>query len=119
MAYEHGHEETGTVMEDEQRGTVERITPHGNKHYLRPGGPERRLSRAVILETTPAYLSQDPDAPDDEEQRNRKLQRRWKYRHLVHQYRRVPQTAVTELLAQLPAVEKNGTEVFGSEITDA
>eukprot|EP00971_Amphidinium_carterae_P182091 3613786-Amphidinium_carterae.2 len=120
LAYERGSEDTGIWMVEEPRGTIERITPFEGKRYLEKGGKQRRLSRAMMLETTTAYLSQDPDAPDEDGQaeRARIVHRRWKFKHLIHQYRTVLPTAVTEVFAHMPILVTS-TEVFGEEITNA
>eukprot|EP00971_Amphidinium_carterae_P208447 4135756-Amphidinium_carterae.3 len=117
MAYQHGQESTGVKMEDENRGTIERLTLYLNRQHLQPGDPGRRLSRAVILETTPAYLNLAPEGLVDQEKMNKRGQRRSKYGHLVHQYRRVAKTEITQLFALLPAA--NATDVFAPEVTNA
>eukprot|EP00971_Amphidinium_carterae_P143468 2842512-Amphidinium_carterae.4 len=88
-------------------------------HHFENGGPERWLSRAVMLETTTAYLSQTQDAPDPLDQTHVWEKKQWKLKHLAHQFRRTPQTAVTEILAQMPVITKTMTEMFENYVTNA
>eukprot|EP00971_Amphidinium_carterae_P148917 2952428-Amphidinium_carterae.1 len=112
LAYDHGQEATGVEMVKNDRGFVERITPFGTMPCLPAGTPFQRMSRALLLETTAAYLSHN--IPGD-----RSVFRRWKFRHVVHQYRRVQQTAITTLLARLPTLSQSitATELFSDEWT--
>eukprot|EP00971_Amphidinium_carterae_P223942 4443714-Amphidinium_carterae.1 len=118
LAYDHGQEATGIEMVKNDRGFVERITPYGTKPFLPAGTALRRMSRALLLETTPAYLSHTIEAPEQDPE-DRSVFRRWKFRHLVHQYRRVPQTTITALLARLPTRSNaiKATELFSETWT--
>eukprot|EP00971_Amphidinium_carterae_P344668 6485196-Amphidinium_carterae.2 len=102
LAYHHGEESTGVAMIKHERGYVERITPCGNFPYTAAGTGQRRMSRALLVETTPVYLSHQVEAPDATAG-DRSVIRRWKFRHIAHQYRRVQQTEMTARLTQLPA----------------
>eukprot|EP00971_Amphidinium_carterae_P332990 6467446-Amphidinium_carterae.2 len=102
LAYHHGQESTGVTMIKHDRGFVERITPFGNLPYTGAGTAQRRMSRALLVETTPAYLSHQIEAPDANAG-DRSIFRRWKFSHIAHQYRRVQQTEITARPSQLPA----------------
>eukprot|EP00971_Amphidinium_carterae_P204669 4061681-Amphidinium_carterae.1 len=52
LQYEARNEETGVELQNNDRGMVERLTPFMGQPYLPPGTNARRLSRALILETT-------------------------------------------------------------------
>eukprot|EP00971_Amphidinium_carterae_P319348 6347099-Amphidinium_carterae.1 len=64
LEYDHGRESTGVPMVKNDRGYVERITPYGNFQYTPAGTGQRRMSRALLIETTPAYLSHQVEAPE-------------------------------------------------------
>eukprot|EP00971_Amphidinium_carterae_P176745 3504525-Amphidinium_carterae.1 len=65
LQYEPRSEETGVHLEDNERGMVERLTPALGQPYLPPGTNARRLSRALLLETTNAYMRQLFEKPTD------------------------------------------------------
>eukprot|EP00971_Amphidinium_carterae_P148650 2947306-Amphidinium_carterae.1 len=102
LAYDHGLESTGVELIKYERGYVERITRFQNFSYARAGTAQRRMSRALLLETTPAYLVHQVDAPERDAD-ERSIRRRWKFRHIAHQYGRVQQNEMTSRLTQLPA----------------
>eukprot|EP00971_Amphidinium_carterae_P320576 6371891-Amphidinium_carterae.1 len=56
LAYDHGLESTNVEMIRYERGYVERITPFQKFSHADAGTAQRRMSRALLLETTPAYL---------------------------------------------------------------
>eukprot|EP00971_Amphidinium_carterae_P214326 4253611-Amphidinium_carterae.2 len=58
MQYELRNEETGVELQPCERGMVERLTPVDGQACQRPGTSERRMSRALILESTKAYMDQ-------------------------------------------------------------
>eukprot|EP00971_Amphidinium_carterae_P213493 4236978-Amphidinium_carterae.1 len=60
-----------------------------------------------------------PGVMEDNEGKGKKGLRRSKFGHLIHQYRRVAQTEITELFALLPAVHQRSADVFAPEITNA
>eukprot|EP00971_Amphidinium_carterae_P158225 3136447-Amphidinium_carterae.1 len=60
------------------------------------------MSRAMLIETTPAYLAHQVEAPD-RDARERGTLRRFRFRHIAHQYRRVQQNEMTARLTQLPS----------------
>eukprot|EP00971_Amphidinium_carterae_P029011 570484-Amphidinium_carterae.1 len=83
LEYDHGLESTSVEMVKYDRGYVERITPFENFPYIPVGTGQRRMSRALLLETTPAYLAHQVEEPD-RDARERSTLRRWKFRHIAH-----------------------------------
>eukprot|EP00971_Amphidinium_carterae_P330799 6464024-Amphidinium_carterae.1 len=72
LEYDHGLESTEVELIKFDRGCVERITEFEH-HSCNPANrPTRRMSRgALLLESTPAYLSHKVDAPErNAEERN-------------------------------------------------
>eukprot|EP00971_Amphidinium_carterae_P168774 3343895-Amphidinium_carterae.1 len=102
LEYDHGLESTGNELVRHERGYVERITRFENFPYTEAGTALRRMSRALLIESTPAYMSYQVEAPD-RDTKERSTIRRFKFRHIAHQYRRVQQNEMTARLTQLPA----------------
>eukprot|EP00971_Amphidinium_carterae_P289377 5745478-Amphidinium_carterae.1 len=111
LEYDHGLEATHVALIKFERGYVERLTEFEHYSYTSPNTAQRRMSRALLLETTPAYLSHEVEAPERED---RNVRRRFKFRHIAHQYRQVQQDEMTARLNQLPASpsEVRTTQLF-------
>eukprot|EP00971_Amphidinium_carterae_P006277 123648-Amphidinium_carterae.1 len=102
LEYDHGLESTEVELIKLDRGCVERITEFGHYTCNPANQATRRMSRALLLESTPAYLSHKVDAPErNADERN--TRRRYKFRHIAHQYRLVQQNEMTARLTQLPS----------------
>eukprot|EP00971_Amphidinium_carterae_P003866 76692-Amphidinium_carterae.1 len=52
LKYEPRNEETGILIQPSDRGWVERLSPEAGQVHQPPGNDDRRMSRALILETT-------------------------------------------------------------------
>eukprot|EP00971_Amphidinium_carterae_P340578 6479008-Amphidinium_carterae.1 len=89
-------------MEPSVRGWVERLIPVEGQDYQAPGGADRRISRALILETTKVYMDQKSEKPTDVNRMDKQMKRRWKFTHLAHQYHATYHTEVTEVYQTLP-----------------
>eukprot|EP00971_Amphidinium_carterae_P330857 6464111-Amphidinium_carterae.1 len=78
LEYDHGLEATHMELVRYERGYVERITKFEHHPYTPADTAQRRMSRALLLETTPAYLSHHVDAPErNADERN--VRRRYKF----------------------------------------
>eukprot|EP00971_Amphidinium_carterae_P273195 5422089-Amphidinium_carterae.1 len=111
LQYEPRSEETGEELEQCDHGMVERLTPMDGQAWQQPGTCERRLSRALMLETTLAYLDQKVDKPTDLGKMEKQVKRRWEFTHLAHQYHATYRTAVTDVYWSLPSPD-NVSDLF-------
>eukprot|EP00971_Amphidinium_carterae_P034531 679754-Amphidinium_carterae.1 len=102
LEYDHGLEATNVELVKYERGYVERLEKFEHYLYTPVNTAQRRMSRALLLETTPAYLSHHVDAPE-RNANERNVRRRYRFRHIAHQYRQVQQNDMTARLNQLPA----------------
>eukprot|EP00971_Amphidinium_carterae_P235462 4672772-Amphidinium_carterae.2 len=116
LKYDPRHEETGIMMLPSERGWVERLSPVDGQMHQPPGGEDRRMSRALILETTKVYMDQKFDKPTDINRMDKQMRRRWKYTHLAHQYlyyHVTYRTKVTDAYHGLPSPD-NDIDLLGS-----
>eukprot|EP00971_Amphidinium_carterae_P140223 2778291-Amphidinium_carterae.2 len=112
LKYQPRYEETMVDIQDSERGIVERLTPVEGREHQPPGGNARRLSRALILETTKVYMDQKFETPKDLSTMDKQMKRRWRYTHLAHQYHATHRTAVTDVYYELPPPD-NQPDLFG------
>eukprot|EP00971_Amphidinium_carterae_P349737 6491192-Amphidinium_carterae.1 len=113
LKYEPRDEETGIEMQPSVRGWVERLSPEPGQAHQPPGNDDRRMSRALILETTKVYVDQKFEKPKDLNMMDKQMTRRWRYTHLAHQYHATYRTAVTDAYHGLPSPD-NQLDLFGS-----
>eukprot|EP00971_Amphidinium_carterae_P116364 2304873-Amphidinium_carterae.2 len=113
LKYEPRNEETGIEMQPSDRGWVERLSPASGQAHQPPGNDDRRMSRALILETTKVYMDQKFEKPKDLNTMDKQMKRRWRYTHLAHQYHATYQTEVTDVYHGLPSPD-NHVDLFDS-----
>eukprot|EP00971_Amphidinium_carterae_P128028 2536012-Amphidinium_carterae.1 len=77
LRYDPRCEETDVQMGNSIRGWVERLTPVDGQAHQEPGGDDRRISRALILETTKVYMDQKSEKPTDVNRMDKQMKRRW------------------------------------------
>eukprot|EP00971_Amphidinium_carterae_P032625 642813-Amphidinium_carterae.1 len=113
LKYAPKYEETGVPIEDCDRGWVERLSAEEGRVHQEPGNSDRRMSRALIMETTKVYMDQKHDKPTDINAMDKQMRRRWKYTHLAHQYHATYRSEVTDAYRTLPSPD-NDLDLFGS-----
>eukprot|EP00971_Amphidinium_carterae_P274290 5443276-Amphidinium_carterae.7 len=112
LQYELRSEETGVDLKPSDRGLVERIT-RGHP-WLSSSKYQGQTAFPCLLGSTRAYVEQTRNhhRTANLDKTASAVQRRWRFKHLAHQYQTTYRSSVTEIYLALPTPDQH-LDLFG------